>query len=215
MSKTPSTSPQGAFWDQRYAEPGFAFGEKPNVFLMSQAAHYHRGMKALVPGDGEGRNGVFLAECGLRVTTVDASRIGVHKATSVAGERGVTLDAHCADLETWVWPEGQFDIVVSIFLHFPEALRPRMHARMLQALKPGGVLLLEGYTPRQLLHRANGSVGGPHDVTMLFEPDDLRTDFAGADIVSLEEVEVDLAEGPRHRGRSSVARLFARLPEHP
>ncbi len=215
MTKAPTPSPQGAFWDQRYSEPGFAFGEKPNVFLMSQAAHYHKGMKALVPGDGEGRNGVFLAECGLHVTTVDASRIGVHKAKFVAGERGVAIDAQCADLETWPWPQGQFDVVVSIFLHFPAALRPRMHAHMLQALKPGGVVLLEGYSPRQLLHRANGSVGGPHDVTMLFESDDLRRDFAGADIVSLEEEEVELAEGPRHRGRSSVVRLVARVPAHP
>jgi 2-polyprenyl-3-methyl-5-hydroxy-6-metoxy-1,4-benzoquinol methylase len=210
MTTPPTPSPQGAFWDQRYSEPGFAFGEKPNVFLMSQAAHYHKGMSALVPGDGEGRNGVFLAECGLRVTTVDASRIGVHKAMFVASERGVSIDAHCADLETWGWPEGQYDLVVSIYLHFPASLRPRMHAAMLKALKPGGLLLLEGYSPRQLLHRANGSVGGPHDVTMLFEPDELRRDFAGANIVGLEEVSVDLAEGKRHHGRSSVVRLIAR-----
>lgn len=213
MTKPPTPSPQGAFWDQRYSEPGFAFGEKPNVFLMSQAAHYHKGMRALVPGDGEGRNGVFLAECGLRVMTVDASRIGVHKATFIAGERGVSIDAHCADLETWAWPEAQFDLVVSIYLHFPAALRPRMHAAMLSAVVPGGLLLLEGYSPRQLIHRANGSVGGPHDVAMLFEPDELRRDFAGADIVSLQEADVDLAEGKRHHGRSSVVRLVARRPK--
>ncbi len=149
MSKATTTpgiqSPQGQFWDQRYAEPGFAFGETPNVFLLSQAARYHKGMQVLLPGDGEGRNGVFLAECGLKVTTVDASKIGVHKANFVAAERGVSLDAHCADLETWAWPHGVFDLVVSIFVHFLPDQRQRMHARMLQALKPGGIL-----TPRSL-----------------------------------------------------------------
>ena len=210
-----TTTPQGAFWDQRYSEPGFAFGEKPNEFMAAQTALFKRGISALLPGDGEGRNGVWLAERGLRVTTVDASPIGVHKAKFIAAERGVTLDAQCADLATWAWPEGQFDIVAAIFLHFPATLRPRMHARMLQALKPGGTLILEGYSPRQLLHRANGSVGGPSDHSMFFEPDDLKADFAGADIVALDEVHIDLAEGKRHAGRSCVVRLIARLPEHP
>jgi hypothetical protein len=215
MSKAPSPASASQFWDQRYSEPGFAFGENPNVFLVSQAAHYHKGQRALVPGDGEGRNGVFLAQCGLFVTTVDASRIGVHKAKFVAAERGVSLDAHCADLETWPWPQAQYDLVVSIFLHFQPDQRRRMHARMLQALKPGGLVVLEAYSPRQLLHRANGSVGGPHDVAMLYEPGDLLVDFQGADILMLEEVEVDLEEGLRHRGRSSLVRLVARLAEHP
>jgi SAM-dependent methyltransferase len=206
----PAATQQGMFWDQRYGEPGFAFGEAPNAFLVSQASVLVPGGRALVPGDGEGRNGVWLASQGMRVTTVDASPIGVSKAQRLAASRGVRIDAHCADLATWDWPVGTYDLVVSIYLHFAPDLRGRMHAAMVAALAPGGRVLLEGYTPRQLVHRARGTVGGPPDPAMLFEPDLLRADFAGMTIERLEETEVDLAEGSRHVGRSAVARLVAR-----
>lgn len=210
----PSPSP-GDFWDQRYAEPGFAFGEVPNAWLAANRSLFKTGMTALVPGDGEGRNGVFLAELGLNVTSVDASKIGTHKANLLAAERGVSITTEVADLTTWAWPKASFDVVASIYLHWPSRVRPRMHALMMAALKPGGYLLLEAYTPRQLLHRISGSVGGPADSDMLFEPADLRHDFAAMDIRRLEEMEVVLQEGSRHTGRSSVVRMLARLPEHP
>lgn len=209
-----NTSPAD-FWDQRYGEAGFSFGEQPNAWLAAHRSLFKTGQRALVPGDGEGRNGVWLAELGLSVTTVDASRIGVHKANLLAAERGVTLDARVADLRQWRWPQGEFDFVVSIFVHFPKPIRTLMHTQMLQALKPGGRLILEGYSPRQLLHRANGSVGGPHDVDMLFEPDEIKYDFIGADIERLEEMTVILDEGTRHQGKSAVVRLIVRCPELP
>jgi SAM-dependent methyltransferase len=218
MAKPPSTPPPqdpGPFWDQRYAAPGFAFGEAPNAWLAAQRSHFKVGMRALVPGDGEGRNGVWLAELGLNVMTVDASRIGVHKANLLAAERGVTIDARVADLTRWTWPQGVFDVVAAIYLHWPAALRAAMHAKMLQALKPGGLLVLEGYTPRQVKCRAAGAVGGPSDPSMLFEPQDLKGDFIGADIERLEEEEVVLDEGTRHKGRSAVVRMLVRCPPLP
>ncbi len=208
-------SKQGQFWDERYREAGFSFGEVPNAFLAAQRSLFKVGMRAFVPGDGEGRNGVWLADLGLNVTTVDASAIGVHKAKHLAAERGVTINAHEADLETWTWPEGEFDFVVSIYLHFPPLLRARMHRRMLDALKPGGMIFLEGYSLRQLVYRAAGSIGGPIDPGMLFEPRDIAKDFRGADILRLEEERVTLDEGKRHRGASAVVRMIAKLPEHP
>ena len=212
MTGKPTSAGPGDFWDQRYAEPGFVFGEAPNEWLATQRGLFKPGMLALVPGDGEGRNGVFLATCGLIVTTIDASGIGVEKANGLAAKRGVTIDARVADLTTWTWPQAAFDVVASIYLHWPSAIRPRLHAAMMGALKPGGILVLEAYTPRQLQHRAAGSTGGPADVDMLFEPDALRRDFAGLEVVRLEELEVVLGEGARHTGRSSVVRLLARLP---
>ena len=212
-SKTQATSPQGEFWDQRYSESGFAFGEAPNAWLAAQRSRFKVGQRALVPGDGEGRNGVWLAELGLNVTTVDASRIGVHKANLLAAERGVTIDAHVADLNLWDWPVDTFDVIAAIYLHFPSDLRAEMHFRMLQALKPGGVLILEGYSLRQLVFRAGGSVGGPSDPDMLFEPEDIAEDFDTAEIEYLDEDRVTLAEGKRHRGASSVVRLIAHRPD--
>jgi SAM-dependent methyltransferase len=217
MSKKPTVnvtpvSPQGEFWDQRYTEAGFSFGEKPNAWLVEQRSLFKVGQRALVPGDGEGRNGVWLAELGLNVTTVDASRIGVHKANLLAAERGVTIDAHVADLTTWEWPERTFDVIASIYLHWPEEIRAEMHDKMVQALKPGGVLILEGYSLRQLVFRAAGSVGGPGDPGMLFEPEDIEEDFLDLEIEYLDEDHVTLDEGKRHRGAASVVRLLAHRP---
>jgi SAM-dependent methyltransferase len=214
MSKkpTPPISPQAEFWDAKYTEAGFSFGERPNAWLAAQRSRFKVGQRALVPGDGEGRNGVWLAELGLNVTTVDASRIGVHKANLLAAERGVTIDANVADLTSWEWPENAFDVVVSIYLHWPEDIRAEMHDRMVQALKPGGVLILEGYSLRQLVYRAAGSAGGPGDPSMLFEPEDIEEDFLDLDIEHLDEERVTLDEGRRHRGASSVVRLIAHKP---
>lgn len=198
------------FWDERFAQPGFAFGEAPNAFLAAQKNLVTPTMRAFVPGDGDGRNGVWLAEQGAHVTTVDASPIGVHKARLLAAERGVTIDAHVADLGAWPWPKAAFDFIASIYVHFPQAHRARMHRQMVAALKPGGLLILEGYTPRQLMYRAQGTRGGPSDPDMLFEPDDLILDFAAAEILHLEELVTDLDEGQRHRGPSALTRLVAR-----
>jgi hypothetical protein len=199
-----------AFWDQRYGASGVSFGTTPNVFLASHAALFSKGQRVLVPGDGEGRNGVWLAEQGLIVDTVDASAVGVANARALAAERGVTINAVAADLTAWPWPIAGHDAVVSIFLHFPQAVRAAMHGRMAESLKPGGLMLLEAYTPGQLAHHAAGTVGGPQDATMLFTPEQLHADFGALEMVSLEETAVTLAEGARHRGPSSVVRMLAR-----
>ena len=205
------TQPRPAdFWDLRYTERGVSFGTEPNVFLASQVGLFRPGQRILVPGDGEGRNGVWLAQQGMMVDTVDASPAGVANARALAAERGVSVAAQTADLTAWDWPVAAYDAVISIYLHFQPHVRATMHGKMLACLKPGGLVVLEGYAPQQLEHRKSGSVGGPQDIAMLFTPEQLRADFAAAAIVSLVETEIDLAEGTRHRGRSSVVRLIAR-----
>lgn len=203
-------SDQSNFWDQRYSEQDLAFGAAPNAFLASQANRLVKGQRALVPGDGEGRNGVWLATQGLIVDTVDVSPKGVAKAQAMASERGVKINAVVADLITWTWPVGIYDIVASIYLHWSESVSGSMHSRMLAGLKPGGIVILEAYNARHLEFRKTGSVGGPQDVGMLFSAGRLRREFKDAEIELLEEVEIDLAEGKRHTGRSSVTRLVAR-----
>jgi hypothetical protein len=210
MTETPPRPTGAALWNERYGEAGFSFGTAPNAFLAACEGHLRAGMRALVPGDGEGRNGVWLATRGLDVVTVDAAEVGVDKARRLAADSGVTIDARVADLTAWTWPVGAFDLVASIYLHWPPALRPAMHARMIEALRPGGLFLLEAYTPRQLEHRARGSRGGPPDVAMLFEPAQLAGDFADLDILVLGEHDVDVDEGRLHQGRSAVVRLLAR-----
>lgn len=204
------SNPTGDFWDQRYREPGFAFGEAPNAWLAAQRSSFGIGQRALVPGDGDGRNGVWLAELGLNVTTVDASKIGVHKANLLAAERGVTIDAHVADLMTWAWPLQTYDVIAAIYVHLPPNVRRMVHRRMVHALKPGGILILEGYTRRQLVFRASGSVGGPRDPDLLFEPMEVARDFAGMRFEHIDEHRVVLDEGKRHKGPSAVLRMRAR-----
>ena len=130
------------FWNSRFSKPGYAYGTEPNAFLASQKHHLMPGLKALAVGDGEGRNGVWLAQQGLDVLSVDGSEVGLRKAQELAKSRGVSIGTELADLTTWKWPEHEFDIVVAIFIHFLPEHRTRLHDMMLRALKPGGVLTI-------------------------------------------------------------------------
>lgn len=208
MSGPDNTLSGASMWDARYAEAGLAFGAEPNAFLASQVTRLRPGSRVLVPGDGDGRNGVWLAEQGLDVETLDLSPVGVAKALEFAAERNVRIRAHVADLATWAWPEGAYDAVVSIFLHLPPELRRDVHAKFALALKPGGFVIIEGFGPAQMTL----SSGGPRRLEMLFTPDMLQADFGPLlTAVSLEEVEAELAEGPRHRGPAALVRgLFRR-----
>ncbi len=196
------------FWDSRYGEPGYAYGTEPNAFLREQASRLPPGSRVLVVGDGEGRNGVWLAGLGHDVLSVDASSVGLAKARRLAAERGVPLQTQEVELSTWDWPVSAFDAVVSIFVHFRPDIRARMHAAMLAALKPGGLLILEAFTPDQLQYAS----GGPRDREMLYTSDMLRQDMKAGEILHLDERITELDEGKYHRGPSAVVRLVLRRP---
>lgn len=196
------------FWNTRYAEPGYAYGTEPNAFLVSQRQYFKPGMKALAVADGEGRNGVWLAQQGLEVLSVDASAVGLSKAQELAAQRRVSVRTLQVDLTTWDWPQNEFDVVVAIFIHFPPETRARMHAKMYQALKPGGTLILEAFTPEQLKYKS----GGPPVQEMLYTAEMLRAELSEAEILMCEESLTNLEEGPYHRGLAAVVRLVARHP---
>lgn len=198
-----------AFWDDKFAGPAFAYGTEPNAFLVSQRHRLERGMEVLSVADGEGRNGVWLAQQGLRVTTVDGSPVAVQKALKLALDRRVNIRAQVADLTDWIWPVSVFDAVAAIYIHFPPEVRRSMHHAMHAALKPGGLLVMEVFHPDQL---GRGS-GGPPVREMLYDAATLAEDFKGMEILLLEEVETELDEGALHRGAASVTRLVARRPE--
>jgi SAM-dependent methyltransferase len=199
------------FWDSAFSAPGYKYGEAPNAFLASQEPHFTRGSRVLVPGDGEGRNGVWLAERGHIVATIDASQVGVEKARTLAAARGVSLDIQLGDLELFVPEPASVDVVASIYLHLPAPLRRRVHQRLLTALAPGGWFVLEAFHPRQL-GRASG---GPKDVAMLYTSADIIGDIAAVgteqyEIIEATETETTLDEGPGHRGPAVVTRIVAR-----
>ena len=206
MTQPQDQADPSAFWDAKFEGQDYKYGTRPNAFLVDKSWRLKPGARILVPGDGEGRNGVWLAEQGHSVVTVDASPRGIQKATKLALDRGVRLNASCADLRDWAWPTGVFDVVVATFLHLTPDHRPGIHRSMLQAVVPGGLVILEAFTPDQLQYRS----GGPKAPAMLYSADLLRDDFATADILELEETETELAEGPYHAGRAAVVRLVAR-----
>lgn len=193
------------FWNSRYNEEGFAYGTKPNIFLSSFSDNFKVGQKVLVIGDGEGRNGVWLAEQGCAVVSVDSSRVGVEKSQNLANEKGVKIDALCADLNQWDWPESEFDFVVVIYVHFPPEVRALLHNKVVSTLKPGGQLIMESFTPDQL----NYSSGGPPVLEMLYTADMMKDDFQLLEIQQLEECIAELNEGKYHCGESAVVRLLA------
>src|SRR5271165_3589026 len=182
-----------AMWDERYRGEPYAYGLEPNRFLAAQAGRLEPGMRALVPGDGEGRNGVWLAARGLEVDTLDLSAFGVEKARRLAAGKGMTINAIQADALLWDWPEARYDVVALIFLHLVEPDRRAVHAKAIGALKPGGIIVLEAFRPEQIERQAAGARGGPRDAALLYAPEALRADFGGEDVLMLEAAEAGLS----------------------
>lgn len=197
-------------WNERFDTAAYVFGDAPNRFLVEQADRLAPGSKVLAVADGEGRNGVWLAGMGHHVVSVDASHTGLAKARALAARRGVSIELMVADLLDWDWPDGAYDAVVAIFIQFagPPG-RAAIFAGMRRAIRPGGVILMQGYRPEQL---AYGTGGPPVAENMYTEPM-LRQAFAGWEIEHLAIHDGVIEEGPGHRGMSALIDLVARRPE--
>ena len=194
-------------WEARFAGPEYHFGTEPNAFLKSKAGLLKPGQKALSIADGEGRNGVFLAEQGLDVLAMDFSPTAVAKSQALARQRGVTIRTEQADLDTWRWPAGAIDVVVAIFFQFcAPPLRTRVFDSITRALKPGGLLLMEGYTPKQRQYKT----GGPSEVENLYTRKLLEQSFADFSSVEIREYDSEIHEGPGHGGMSALIDLVGR-----
>ncbi len=194
-------------WEARFKEPGYHFGIEPNAFLKSKAGLFKPGQKVLSIADGEGRNGVFLAALGCDVLAIDFSPSALAKAQALAKERGVALRTELADLETWAWPAATYDAIVGIFFQFlvPGA-RTRVFGKIKRALKPGGLLLIEGYGLKQIEYKT----GGPGVPDQLYTKPMLREAFAGFASLEIEEYDAVLSEGDRHVGLSALVDLVGR-----
>jgi cyclopropane fatty-acyl-phospholipid synthase-like methyltransferase len=196
-----------AFWDERYAAPEYVFGTEPNRFLVSQASRFRPGMRVLDVASGEGRNAVWLAGLGCTVLGIDVSPLALDKARRLAATRGVDVDLRLADLRAWDWEPAAFDAVVSIFIQFAAPSdRLRLFEGFTTTLRPGGIVVLQGYTPKQLEYRT----GGPPQAAHMYTETLLRSAFADLDVLHLQEHEDVLDEGTKHVGRSALIDLVAR-----
>jgi SAM-dependent methyltransferase len=208
-----STSAQSSFsdpaetWNRRFEAEGYLFGTEPNAWLREHAHAWRPGQRVLSVADGEGRNSVWLARRGLVVDAFDIAQVGVAKARRMAAEQGVSVNFAVADCDSIAWPEAVYHGVAAIFVQFADpAMRERLFANIQRCLKPGGVLVLQGYTPKQLDYRT----GGPPVASHLYTPDMLRDAFAGMGITELREYEAEVAEGSAHRGWSALIGMVAR-----
>ena len=196
-------------WNQRFAAEHYIFGEAPNAYLQSQTAHLVPG-KALAIADGEGRNGVWLAQQGLEVDAFDFSENAIRKAQALAQSRQVKVNFFCNDWQSFSWPVAHYENVVGIFFQFatPEE-RTELFARMVASLKPGGTLIIQGYTPRQL----DFNTGGPGKLAHLYDETLMRDAFGDLDMLDLRTYEADITEETGHQGMSGLLGLTARKPK--
>ena len=191
-----------AKWDERYGKPGFAYGTAPNTFLTSVAGRIPVG-RVLSLGEGEGRNAAYLATCGHDVVAVDGSRVGLAKAAPLAEERGVTITTVVSDLRDYQIEPERWDGFISIFCHVPPVLRVRLHAAVVRGLKPGGVFVLEAFTPAQLEYRT----GGPPTAELMMSLNELRNELEGLELVHARELERNVYEGRGHTGLGAVVQV--------
>jgi len=200
-------------WNKKYAPDELVFGTDPNDFLTTQVPLFKKGGYILATGDGEGRNGVWLAEQGFHVLSVDGAENGVIKARRRACEAGASdhFNALCVDLLDWVWPVDHFNCVVSLYLHFPPNERVPMHKAMFEALKPGGLLILEAFHPDQV----GRDCGGPKTPELCFTADQLKNDFSKAEILLIEETPKEIKPTAFHKGGiGMVTRITVRKAGH-
>ena len=198
--------PKG-YWDQRFASTGFVYGEQPNDFLKEHASRLKAG-QALCLAEGEGRNAVFLAELGHQVCAQDISPVGLGKAEELAQRRSVKIHTLCCDLAAFHPETASVDLIAAIWMHLEPELRATVLQRAVEALRPGGHLLIEGYSTKQL----GFSSGGPTRRELLIDSAELKHELAALKPLILQEVEREITEGNAHQGRSAVVQFFGRRP---
>lgn len=190
------------FWNERFGAEEYVYGEAPNRFLVDEIGKL-KPSKILFPAEGEGRNAVYAATIGWDVTAFDPSIEGKKKAELLATKHKVTIDYQIKGYEDVDFPAESFDCIVLIYAHMPSALRKTTHKKLASFLKPGGTLVLEGFSKQQI----NNKTGGPQSLDFLFSAEELKKDFCSFTNEDTKEVDTELNEGPFHQGKASVVRF--------
>ncbi|MCB0505111.1 MAG: class I SAM-dependent methyltransferase [Cyclobacteriaceae bacterium] len=198
------------FWNERYGQKEFAYGTKPNTFFKEQLGKLNVRGSILLPAEGEGRNAVFAAKQGLQVTAFDTSEEARNKALQLAETNKVNITYFTGALEQIKLKDTSFDAIGLIFAHFPPQLKTHYHKQFIDFLKPGGLIILEGFSKKQL----NYSSGGPKNLDMLFSLKEIESDFDGLETLVLDEKLIELDEGLFHQGDASVVRFVGKKPEN-
>lgn len=198
------------FWDERYGNEEFVYGKLPNKYFKEKIDELSVG-KALFAAEGEGRNAVYAATLGWEVTAFDQSLCAKKKAISLAENNQVTIDYLVSDLDNFNYTSASFDVLVLIFAHFPEEKRRIYHRQLTQTIKNGGYIILEGFSKNHMQNqKENPKVGGPKNIDMLYDLDEIKEDFQNFEFLEAYETETELNEGEHHKGKGSVIRILAK-----
>jgi SAM-dependent methyltransferase len=199
------------FWNERYSNEVYAYGTEPNQYFKNSLERYKSKGNLLLPAEGEGRNAVHAAKQGLQVSAFDISVEGQKKALQLAAENNVKINYEVGSMFELDFSNRKFDAIALIFAHFPVDLLSQYHRAMMDLLKPGGLVILEGFSKKHLeFQKINPQAGGPKNIEMLFSMASIRADFNELEVLELEEKEVELTEGPYHQGMSSVVHFVGR-----
>lgn len=199
------------FWNDRYREEEYAYGKAPNNYVRYALDKYPVTGRALFPAEGEGRNAVFAASKGLDVSAFDISKEGKNKALKLAKEKNVSIEYLVGSLQELDFASEQFDLIVLCYVHFPAELRKKFHLQLVGLLKPGGMLVLEGFSKSNLPYRKNNpKVGGPDKPELLFSIDEIVDDFSSLEPIEQKDEIVSLDEGLYHVGQGAVIRFIGR-----
>ena len=197
-------------WNDRYSSEEFAYGTAPNKYLKEQLEKLKTG-SILFPAEGEGRNAVFAAQLGWKVSAFDISAEGKNKALKLAESNNVVIDYQVGELETLNYQAEQFDVIALIYAHFPAAIKSSIHQTLETYLRKDGYIIFEAFSKKHLEYLAiNDKVGGPKDIESLFSIEEIQSDFPDYEIIQLEEKEIELNEGLFHNGKGSVIRFVGK-----
>jgi len=201
----------GNFWDERYADEKYVYGTEPNIFFRQLIDEFELKGEILFPGEGEGRNAIYAAKKGLKVTAFDQSIEGRKKALKLAVSNKVGIEYLVGELSTFSFKPQTFDAIVLLFVHFSKELRNSYHQKLAALLKPGGLMIIEGFSKKQIDYRSPDSAsGGPKNVDMLYSMEEIKNDFPAFEIILLKEEVIELNEGIYHNGNSAVIRFVGR-----
>jgi len=197
-------------WNDRYSSEEFAYGEDPNNYLKEQLEKLNPGA-ILFPAEGEGRNAIFAAKSGWKVSAFDISEEGKNKALKLAAANNVSIDYQVGELETLDFQEEQFDTIALIYAHFPAEIKSVIHKQLDKLLRKNGIVIFEAFSKKHIEYLAvNEKVGGPKDIESLFSIEEIQGDFSNYEIIILEEKEIELNEGLFHNGKGSVIRFVGK-----
>lgn len=197
------------FWDERYSDSEFAYGEIPNEYLKEKLKSIPVG-KILFPCEGEGRNAVYASKLGWNSYAFDQSKEGKNKAELLALKKEVKINYLVSDAENIPYEKESFDVLVLIYAHFPKENRKEFHQKLSSLLKKGGTLIIEGFSKKHSeLQKENPNVGGPKNIDMLYDLEELKSDFKDFEFVEAYQAETELEEGLYHKGKASVIRILA------